>query len=398
MIASNLRAVNRSRVLDAIMSADTSLRPELAQKLGLSLMSVTRIVRELMDVGLVQEGSLTPRSEPGRPARELSVNPSAAFVLGFEMHAFRQSMALMDLSGRIVRTTDFALSMATDGPFSLREIAKQAKADIRATGIDPRRIMAAAVAMTGVIDREAGIVINSPYLGWRSLDIVSVLRDLLDIPVIVDRIASILLAAEARTVPELRDAILVNIGFAMSAGILVNGTIAYGHQLLAGQIGHLGSDDQQYLCPCGQRGCLNVAASGWSALADVGLLEDVVLSAEEFQRDRPKLMQLLQLEERGDAVACQALQKAGRTLGRTIKPLQIALDPQRIFLAGPVGRIASYVEGVRDGIGPDHAALIAPCKFKVEDAAALVAFEQFIRSPRLDFGRLSKARRRRKAK
>src|ERR1700744_534468 len=103
MTTSHLRAVNRARALAAILDADESLRPDLARRLGLSLMSVTRIVRELMSIGVGGEGSRTLRIDPGRPARKLSINPGAAYVLGFEMHAFQQSMALMNLSGEVVR-------------------------------------------------------------------------------------------------------------------------------------------------------------------------------------------------------------------------------------------------------------------------------------------------------
>jgi predicted NBD/HSP70 family sugar kinase len=390
-----IRAVNRARVLSALIGADTGFRPEIAQNLGLSLMSVTRIVRELKGVGLVREGPLARRSEPGRPARELSINPSAAYVLGFELHAFRQSMGVMDRLGRVVREVAFTLSAPTDGPLSLREIAEQTRAEIRAANIQTLRVMGAVVAMTGVVDREGGIVADAPYLGWSSLDVASTLRDLLDIPIIVDRIASILLAAEARKAPRVRDAFLVNVGFAMSAAFLVNGVIAYGDTLMAGQIGHLPSDDGKRICSCGQRGCLNMTASGWSALADLGWLDDLVQSAAEFQRYRPMLTQLLGLEKRGDAAAGAALRNAGRTLGRTVRSLQIALDPARIYLSGPVGLAPSYVEGVRQGIGSERAMLVAPCRFKDDEAAALMAVEEFVCSPQLDYARLCKANGRR---
>src|SRR6202035_654310 len=106
---------------------------------GLSLMAVMRITKELTEFGLIEEGAKKARPEPGRPPTELTINPAGAYVLGFEVHAFQQSMALMDLSRRVIRSRVLQLSAPTDGPRSIAEFAQQAKREIRAARIDPLR-------------------------------------------------------------------------------------------------------------------------------------------------------------------------------------------------------------------------------------------------------------------
>lgn len=387
-----VRAANRSHVLGVLMDDANVYRPTLARHLNLSLMAVTRIVRELAEAGLVLEGARNARAEPGRRPARLALNPTGAYVLGFEAHAYQQSVVLMDLSGRVVRRKILKLSSPTDGPRSLAEFADQARREIRAARIDPLRLVGAGVALTGVVDRESGLLVDAPYLGWSSLDVAQLLQARLDVPVVVDRIANVLLASEARRSPEAsRNAMLVNVGFAMSAAFSVDGIIAHGSRLMAGHIGHMASDDKSRVCSCGQRGCLNAAASGWAALAQLGELHEHVLSAEEFQTDRPKLTELLRAEESGDPAACRALDAVGRILGRTIRQLQIALDPAQIFLSGPVGRARAFADGVRHGVGRDLAPLVAVCERKVADAAALMALDAFVRSPRMDVARLQRA-------
>jgi len=384
-----LRAVNRSRVMSALLDGAASSRPDLARHLDLSLMATTRITNELIEMGFIQEGAPSARSEPGRPPASLAINPSGAYVLGLKLHAFDQSMVLMDLAGRSMRRFALNFSAPTNGAHSLSELADQAITAIGSAEIDSHRVVGAGVALTGVVDRERGRLIDAPYLGWSSLDFAEFLERRLGTPVVVDRISSALLAAiSRRSRPLLRNAILVNIGFAMTAGFLVDGTVAYGERLMAGHIGHLGTGDKRYLCSCGQRGCLNVAASGWAALADLGEVDDHVVSAEQFQKHRPQLTKLLQREERGEPAACQALERVGRTLGITIRPFQIALDSTRVFLSGPVGTARSLVQGVKNGIGDTLAQIVEPCEYLVDDAAALMALDEFVRSPRMDFVRL----------
>lgn len=387
-----LRAINRSRVLNAVIDSAPGGRAELARRLDLSAMGVTRIVRDLVDAGLVRETEPSAAAEPGRPSAGLAIDPAGAFVLGFEINAFVQSIALMDLSRRVVRRSAVRLSDPADGARSLAEFADRAISEIRSAGIDPRRVLGAGVAMTGFVDRERGTIVDAPYLGWAQLDVAGPLQARLDMPVIVDRNANVFLAAERRMpAGTLSDALLANVGFGMSAAFLVGGEIARGNTLLAGQIGHIPAADGKRLCACGQQGCLNAVASGWAALADLGEIDAQVQSAAEFQRDQPKLADLLRRESEHDPAACQALEYVGSLLGRTIRQFQIALDPSRIFLSGPVGRAISYVEGVRRGIGKDAAALVQLCERRGDEAAALLAFDELVRSPQMDFERLRNA-------
>ena len=141
-----------------------------------------------------------------------------------------------------------------------------------------------------------------------------------------------------------------------------------------------------------RKNSLNSAASGWATLSALGEIEDEVASAEAFQRHRGKLADLLGRERQGAPAACDAMRRVGEVLGRAIRRLTIALDPARMFLSGPVGRAASFVEGVRRGVGPDFAELVVACERQVADAAALMALEEFVRSPQMDFDRLRKGR------
>src|SRR6185437_11388390 len=226
----------------------------------------------------------------------------------------------------------------------LIEMAAAAKAVIRASGVTTARVLGAGVATMGVVDRTHGVLVDPSYLGWSPLDIAKPLQARLDLPVVVDRIANTLLAAEMRkTAGRLRNAVLINVGFVLTAAFLVEGVLARGETLLAGQIGHMRLAGSERRCPCGQRGCLNVVASGWAAMAHQDASADLELSAAALHANRPLLAALLRREAEGDRTAYAALGAAGHNLGRALRSLKIALDPARLFLAGPVGRAVSFV-------------------------------------------------------
>jgi predicted NBD/HSP70 family sugar kinase len=395
MPVNSTRALNRSHVLNALADGEAGMRTKLADRVGLSAMAVTRIVRELIEAGLVEEADAKVRPEPGRRPVELAINPTGAYVLGFELHAYQVSVVVMDLARQVVRRRSIELTAPTDGPQSLAEMAATAKREIRASGIVAERLVGAGLTAIGVVDRERGTLVDPSYLGWQPIEAAALLRDCLDVPVVVDRTANALLAAEARhSTKWLQNALLVNVAILLSAALLVEGNLARGGNALAGQMGHIETTASARICLCGRRGCLNVTASGWAALADLDELDDPILSTAALRTYAAPLTDLLHREAGGDRAACAALERAGRNLGRAIRPLRTVLDPTHILLSGPVGRTASYLNGVQDGIGEDGADAVQSRERLIDEAAALMAFDAFIRTPSMDFARLSNASRR----
>jgi predicted NBD/HSP70 family sugar kinase len=390
---SAIRRLNRARVLLELVRGDIRSRPELAQRLGLSLMGVMRVVQDLIEAGLVKEGGRTQRPDlPGRRPAELALSPSGGYLLGFGIHAYEQSCAIIDLTGRVLRSATILLRDSRDARGSLAEAADQATTQIRALGIDPARMIGAGVAITGTVEHQRGVVIDAPYLGWSALDVREILQDRLAMPVVVDGTANMLLAAEARNAAQpLRDAILFNIGFAIGGSLLVDGRIVRGANSRAGQIGHMPVAGSRRSCACGRRGCLNTVASGWAALADLGVVGTQVVSADDFRRNRGALIALRQSAQAGEPDACRAVLRAGQAFGRAVRQLHAALDPARIFIAGPIGGLTAFVDGARQGFGNDLPGLIDPCDRALSVAAASLASDVFVFSPRLDLARLKKA-------
>jgi predicted NBD/HSP70 family sugar kinase len=351
-------------------------------------------VRELAEAGLVEEMDRRVRSEPGRRPAELAIDPGGAYVIGFELHAYQRSVVIIDLARRVVARQAIEFAAPSDGPKCLLQMAEAAGRTVTAAGIDPLRVLGAGVSALGVVDRGRGILVDPSYLGWQSIEAAALLGDALGLPVVVDRIANALLAAEAQNgAGGLRDALLVNVGFVLAAAVLVGGVVARGASSLAGQIGHIATAEGTRLCHCGRRGCLNVVASGWAALADLGEVDGTALSAAALQAHRAELAALLRREAAGETTARGAFEHVGRRLGAALRNLRTALDPTCILLSGPVGRSASFITGVQAGIG-DAAGLVRRCEWAVDQAGAVMAFDAFIRPPSMDFERLRAASRR----
>lgn len=395
--ANDLRRFNRSRVLTELMLGDARSRPELAQHLGLSLMAVVRIVKELHEVGLIDEGEgrMIRSESPGRPAAELRVNSRGGYVLGFVINALEQSVTLSDLCGRQVACDALKHVTALDGEGTVLEFIECARRQMRAAGVDPLRVLGVGIATTGQVDRQRGVLVEAPYLGWAQIELARAVESSLGVPAVVDGTANTLLAAEWRVAEKsMQDALLFHIGFGIGCGVLIDGRIAKGATLNVGQFGHAPMGDKNRVCSCGARGCLNTVASGWAALADLGEIRSQVATAEEFQRYRPLLTELLSRADAGEETAHKALREAGRRFGEAVRVLKVTLDPARILLAGPAGKHPAFLEGAQDGAREDAGSLLASCEIDLRSAAASLALDEFVLSSRFPLERLRSARRR----
>ena len=386
-----LRKINRSRLLRELAYSDLKQQPALANRLGLSLMAVTRIAHELAEVGLLTRDEPTGRADhPGRPAANLTIRAEGAFVVGVELHAYAQSLAIMDLAQQVVHREAIDLDRPEDGAASIQQVARQIVGMVKRSGIDPLRVLAVGAAITGVVDRKSGRLIESPYLGWKSVDVSTAIHRHIRRPIVVDRIANALLASETGlSANPLKDAILFNVGFGISASLLVDGEMARGKSLNAGQIGHMDSGQSGVPCPCGKV-CMNTIASGWAVLAELGKTRSTRFPAKHLRQHRASLLEVLRQDQAGEPAASAALTLVGERFGRGIRNLVEALNSERVILSGPVGRSSSFLKGTKAGLAKGHVP-VQNTHRQVDEAAARLALHEFVLSHRLNLELLPKS-------
>jgi predicted NBD/HSP70 family sugar kinase len=392
---SDIRNRNRVLVLQHIQSGAARSRTALAKSLGLSLMAITRIVRELIDVQLVEEGERTARpNSPGRRRTDLALNPTGAYVIGVSLSAYSQSVTLVNMLGNVVVREPVKLSALNDPTRSIAECCDAVRQLI--VGVNRRRVLGIGVAVAGTVDSVHGTLIESPFLGWPKVDIADQFARRLRIPTVVEHISKALLLAEVRfgVAQGKQNVLLFRNASAVGGSFFLDGRLVRGAHLQAGNVGHMPMRGSRRPCSCGGTGCLDTVASGWAVLAHLGRATAQDVSPETYRRIRSGLDQVLTEAARGDDSAKGALHRAGRWFGEAVLTLQAALDPELVLMAGPLGRAPAYFNGVQAVVMRASAA--ARCRLavsRIEDhrAAAFHALSELVFSPRLDIQRLRPA-------
>lgn len=389
-----LRRHNRGLVLRQIFKEGAVSRTRIAEFTGLTNAAISRITRELIDVGLVLEGdSVAPKGKPGRRFVELSLAPEGAYVLGFGAGAFEQWVRLSDACGAVVARTRLELLDIKSPEDTIDRVAAALEDLLQAHGIDRGRVMGIGAAVAGVVDFAAGVVVRSPNLGWRDLPLAAGLGGRLNLPVRVESLQHAFNLTEARLggTVGLSNVVLVNAALGVGSSILAEGRLLRG-RAAAGQIGHMAVPDADELCTCGRRGCLDTVASGHAVLTRLGLLARRRTAREHDAGDAALLVRAIEWEAAGDAEASQAFKAAGARLGLALTAVRCVADPECIVLAGPLAQVESYVSGVRDalsvGDGPADPIALVVSRQSVDAAGAWLALDSYVLCDEMDLDAL----------
>ncbi len=318
-------------------------RAQIAESLGLNLPTVSNCVGELLSSGdLVEEGYAD--STGGRKPQLLDINEKKGSVIGLTFSSRGISSAWADLKGQLynIRIYPFDFSL---GPTAALETLKQAVAEqIDAVRLTPHAgpICQIGVGLSGLVDTLSGISLGFPrFEGWNDVPLKKILEETFNIPTVLDNhIAAVALAETVYgQLRGVENALYVQLGPGLGAGIVINGQIYRGSRLNVGEFGHTSMMvDNGPICYCGNYGCLESLASDYALVqqAEAALREGVGTRIPEYAPTPGRITAgaIFRAAADGDRFALNLVEKAARLLGTGIANLVNLFGPQRIIIGG----------------------------------------------------------------
>jgi predicted NBD/HSP70 family sugar kinase len=314
----DVRRSNLALVLGRIVqsSPGTHLtRAQVAAATGLTKASVSSLVLDLLDAGIIREIGLRPQGERGRPGVGVELNPARA-VMGMEINVDYIAAGVTDLSGVLLlhqtRERD-----NRNGPVlaSLAALAAEVRYAAEAQGI---QVLGGGLAVPGLVDDKTGTVIMAPNLGWnsQSLDLGSLLPG-------APLGTTLFNEANAAALAELRyrpaggaDFVFVSGEVGVGGGLVIRSELFTGPDGHAGELGHVVVHPEGAACSCGGTGCLETVAGQDAIFAAAGL---------GGQARSENLARLLSALADGDPAAAKAVAQAVASTARLLNISSVVL-------------------------------------------------------------------------
>jgi len=318
---------------------------ELSELFDKSIPSIAKAVNELIDEGFVIEQGYAPSSGGRRPLM-YAINASAMYILAIAMDQLSTRIQLVDLLNQPVSDfVMFELKLLNNGQ-ALDKLVENINAYISNSGVDKNKIAGIGIGMPGFINPIKGV--NYTYLESGDKTLTQYISDETGLPTYIDNDSSLIALAEQKfgIAKSQKEVMVINLGWGIGLGMIVNGEIFRGRNGFAGEFSHIPLSEDGALCSCGKRGCLEAEASMLvvSKRAIEGIEQGRVTSLKQIDEAHSKQMgdAIMAAANNGDQFAIGLFADAGYKIGKALAILIHIMNPQAIVLSGrgaKVGKI-----------------------------------------------------------
>lgn len=334
-ISGALRAFNRAQVVRVLRHAGWATRAELVAHTGLSRATVSSVVGELIDRGLIAQRSVPPTGGRGRPATEIGLDKTAGTAIAVDIGVRHVAVAVGDLAHSVLAEQWVSAPRWHTSTQGTRIVLRCIEEALDQAGVDCEQLVGAAISIAAPVTSDGGrLAVPDVLPGWNGSALAGQVAARWGIPVVTENDANLGALGEAVSRPPEGDGdlLFVKVASRIGLGIARDRRIVRGRRGYAGEFGHVPARTGGDRCWCGRRGCLELYAGGEGMLRRLSGA-DAVNSMTEL------------IATAATSPAVRRVVTDGVTLlARAISGLAIALDPARIVLGGEMTGLGDLLE------------------------------------------------------
>lgn len=338
--ATEMRGINRSAVLDLIRREGPIARTEISAGLQISLMTVMRIVNELIAEDMIRQIEKKAFSG-GRRRPLLEFNAEGRLVIGVDMNETRLYGAVADLAGNLL--AEITRPQEPPGDIRYEPLVSIIIELLQVASSTGKPILGIGVGAPGITYCQEGRVHWAPTLAWRDFPLKEKLSERFHLPVILDNDVNLSALGEMwfGAGQNCSNLVLMIVGNGIGSGVIIDGAVYRGSHLTAGEIGFLLLD----------RSHLNVPRQGVGALESLASAPGIAGRARQALQGRltPAKLAALTAEDvfaafrNGEQWSCPVIDDTVDYLAQTIAALTVCYDPDVIVLSGSVAKAADIL-------------------------------------------------------
>ena len=341
-------ALVKKSIIKYYINNVTSTIPELSKELNLSIPTVTRIVNEMCEEGFINyHGKID--SKGGRRPSVYGLAPASGYFIGIEIKRQHINIALSNFVGEIIAQEFHIPYDSTKEPHAmLDEICSLINDFIDGCEIPRQNLLNACVAISGRVNPASGYSFSS--FNFSETPVSEMMSDRIDIPVTVDN------DTRAMTYGELmrgciigeRHILYINLGWGLGLGIVINGVVYGGKSGFAGELGHVNAFDNEEMCHCGKKGCLETEVSGMALhrelLKEVRAGKSSILSARMMDNpDDVAVSEIVDAINSDDSLCIELIEDIGQKLGKQVAALINIFNPELVVIGGLLAGAQEYL-------------------------------------------------------
>ena len=340
-------ALLKKRIITHYIYSGNSTLTDLSKELDLSVPTVTKFVSEMCEEGYINEyGKL--ETTGGRHPILYGLNPESGYFIGVDIKKFAVNIGLINFKGDMVDLKMDIPYKLENTPEALEELCKIISNFIKKTKIKTDKILNININISGRVNPELGYSFS--HFNFSERPLAEILTEKIGYQISIDNDTRAMTYGEflRGCVKGEKDIIFVNVSWGLGIGIIIDGKVYTGKSGFSGEFGHVNVFDNEILCHCGKKGCLETEASG-SALHRI-LLERIKNGASSILSNRIKtcetpltLDEIIAAVNKEDLLCIEIVEEIGQKLGKHIAGLINIFNPELVIIGGTLSQTEDYI-------------------------------------------------------
>ena len=340
-------ALMKKRIITYYIYNGCATITDLAKELELSIPTVTKFINEMCEDGYINDyGKL--ETSGGRHPSLYGLNPESGYFIGVDIKKFSINIGIINFKGDMIEQKNGIPYKFENTPDAMERLCQIIRDFIEDTTIDAEKILNININISGRVNPESGYSFSVFNFSERPLN--EILSEKIGHSVCIDNDTRAMTYGEYMKgcVNGEENILFVNISWGLGIGIIIDGKIYTGKSGFSGEFGHINAFDNEILCHCGKKGCLETEASG-SALHRI-LLERIqngetsILSDRIDVPDNPlTLDEIIAAVNKEDLLCIEIVEEIGQKLGKQIAGLINIFNPELVIIGGTLSLTGDYI-------------------------------------------------------
>lgn len=340
-------ALVKKKIITHYIYNGPSTITNLSKELDLSVPTVTKFINEMCEEGYIDEYGKQGTNSGRRPSL-YGLNSESAYFIGVDIKRFAVNIGLMNFKGDMVDLKMNIPYYFRNTQAGLEELCRLIAKFIKRIDIPKEKILNVNINISGRVNPVSGY--SHSWFNFEERPLTEVIADKIGCKVTIDNDTRAMTYGEflQGNIHGEKNILFVNMSWGLGVGIIINGEIYTGKSGFSGELGHIPAYNNEILCHCGKKGCLETEASG-SALHRI-LLERIangeqsILSNRANDEEHPlTLDEIIEAINKEDFLCIEIIEEIGQKLGKYIAALINLFNPELVVIGGTISQTGDYI-------------------------------------------------------
>lgn len=340
-------ALVKKSILNYYINNGNATLVELAKEFDLSIPTITKLINELkQDKFIINCGKI--ESSRGRSPHVFGLNPNSGYFLGVDFNRVGINIGVINFKGEMINLSENIPFKIENTVESLNQLCDLILNYIVSLSIEREKILNINLNISGRVNPHTGYSYSIFYFE-KEHPLTETLSEKLGFNVTIDNDTRAMTYGEYMrgNVNNEKNILFVNAGWGIGIGIIIDGKLYNGKSGFSGEFGHVSTFDNEIMCHCGKKGCLETEASGVAAhriLMDrCRNGENSILSKFINQGDQITINDIIQAVNKDDMLSIEIIEEVGNKLGKSIAGLINIFNPDLVIIGGILSQTGDYL-------------------------------------------------------